>query len=321
MLRNLPLIFALFILSTRLFAGEKPETGERYVEKNVAFSFLIPKGWKVYNRDDFGRPTRQAAGALADGFAPNILFAPKLDVSPKTFERQADQWIIDAENFQLVSRANLKSKAGGIVKLVMDSAEDASIRKSFYFCEASEGKSFLAFCTVKAATFADYDPVLDACIQSFALEKVETVAIPDKHYVDETNHYTIDLPGGMHLDRNPNANWLMGNGHIDGFMISFVIVVKPAKGTIEEQLAESYAKDPSAKKIDQREFVTTKGLKGLRATLVETEGERVSKGFSYCLDDATSGKRYLITWMGPQKPDKFMDIFDAAVKSFVIDAK
>jgi len=313
--------FYLLIFSSALQAGEKLEAGKRYAEPTMGFSVLLPHGWKLAIRTDLGFTARMATGPLKDGFAPTILFQPKLDVNALTLEKYAEQWQREMAGYSLESRESLSSQSGAVVKLVMTPQEAPALRRIFYLFEAGAGRTFSMTCTVHAKKFAEFEPVFDVCMQGFLLDRpadappiiVPPVTAPVASAAVVPNDYTIELPEGVKvLDRVLTGEVL--GGTVDGMDFSLFISVDPAKGTLDDYASETLARMPELVKVEQRAFDTRSGIKGIRVTLNDPKDARLA--VFYCFDGTKTGKRYKMLGAVPQP--KLADVFDAIAKSLVI---
>jgi hypothetical protein len=186
---RLTLFAALGILLGQAPAPGDPEPG-RVVDKVGGFSWVPPKGWKVYDpaaKKSAVPRSNQAWGSAAKGPAPSIVFEDFVRTATvngkpvKTtledcvaFFKEPPIWASKeaAETFMVVAEKKLKTEAGLECAVVVTYIHT---RRITYYCFDLGGERFLvARCTASYALpdqGEKLDPVFEASVKSFRLEK------------------------------------------------------------------------------------------------------------------------------------------------------
>jgi hypothetical protein len=161
------------MLGSVLGLSAADKKAERHVEKAGGFSFVPPEDFTL--KELPGMKYKAAIGPPADGFAPNIVFVEEAHKGTLAEYVEANKKGLKMtfKNYKEVLEKNIKTDGGAecaILRIQRDENGKA-LRQTFYFLEASPERKIVATSSTLASGAAKWEPILEASVKTFRLEK------------------------------------------------------------------------------------------------------------------------------------------------------
>jgi hypothetical protein len=147
---------------------------DRHIEKAGGFSFVPPEDFMLKALP--GIKYKAAIGPAADGFAPNIVFVDEAHKGTLAEYVEANKKGLKMtfKNYKEVTEKNFKTEGGAECAMLRIQRDEKgkALRQTFYFFEVSPDRKMVATAsTAVGAAGEKWEPILEASIKTFRLEK------------------------------------------------------------------------------------------------------------------------------------------------------
>lgn len=172
------LLFATLLVFLLTLAGAAQNVCKRNVEPVGGFSFCVPDGWGVVEKE--GQKYKIVYGPREDVFTPNINVKDEANTAPLAdYVAASIKYILDhyqqvgATSVKVIAQASFMTtgRTPGIKVTLRTEYKGLIIRTLQYYFNGKAGEKLIVTCTALEAEQAALDPVFERALKTFQLDK------------------------------------------------------------------------------------------------------------------------------------------------------